>query len=240
MIGVVIFSRMTSSRLPGKALLDMGGRPLVGRIIDRLRGVRTAHKLIVATSTAASDDALAAFVENEEGVELFRGSLDDVSGRTLACMRAFDLDALVRICGDSPFEDATMVDAMIALLKSSGADISTNVYDRTYPSGLSIEAFTREAYERAYPKMSDPLDFEHVTYYLYQHPEIFKIENAAIEGGGDLTHLNLCVDTPFDLVRTTWIAKQLGEGFADAHMADLIKVAEAWYAEHPEDIGKAT
>ena len=239
MIGVVIFSRMTSSRLPGKALVDMGGRPLLGRIIDRLHGVRKAHKLIVATSDDDSDDALAAFVEKEDGVDLFRGSLDDVSGRTLACMRAFDLDAMVRICGDSPFEDATMVDAMIALLQTSGADIATNVFDRTYPSGLSVEVFTRAAYERAYPQMSEPNDFEHVTYYLYQHPESFKIENAAVEGGVDLTHLNLCVDTPLDLMRTTWIAEQLGTGVGDACVADLIKVTEAWYANHLEDTAKA-
>ena len=233
MIGVVIFSRMTSSRLPGKALVDMGGRPLLGRIIDRLHGVRKAQKLIVATSDDDSDDALAAFVDNEDGVELFRGSLDDVSGRTLACMRAFDLDAMVRICGDSPFEDTTMVDAMIDLQISSGADIATNVFDRTYPSGLSIEVFTRVAYERAYPQMSEPNDFEHVTYYLYQHPESFKIENALVEGGADLTHLNLCVDTSEDLRRTTWIANKLGEQFKRAGVAEVIEVAEAWYVEHP-------
>lgn len=240
MIGVVIFSRLSSSRLPGKALMDMGGRPLLGRIIDRLRGVRSADKLIVATSEDSSDDALAAFVENEDGVDLFRGSLDDVSGRTLACMQAFDLDALVRICGDSPFEDPAMVDAMIALQISSGADIATNVYARTFPSGLSVEVVTREAYERAYPQMTEPNDFEHVTYYLYQHPESFKIENARVKGGEDLTHLNLCVDTLQDLERTTWIARQLGDGFNSARVAQLIETAQAWYAEHPEDTGKAT
>jgi len=235
MIGVVIFSRLSSSRLPDKALMDMGGRPLLGRILDRLRRVRCADKLIVATSIEPSDDALAAFVDKEPEVDLFRGSLDDVSGRTLACMRAFDLDALVRICGDSPFEDPTMIDSMITLQNKTNADIASNVFVRTFPSGLSVEVISRTAYERAYPLMSDPKDFEHVTYYLYQHPEIFHIETVASEGGKDLSHLNLCVDTQQDFVRAVWIARQLGDGFNTAGVAELIKVANTWYAAHPED-----
>lgn len=240
MKGVVIFSRFNSSRLPGKALKDMAGRPLLGRIIDRLRHVQCADKLIVATSDQPSDDALAQFVENEEGVELYRGSLDDVAGRALGCMRAFDLDVMVRICGDSPFEIAAMVDDLLARQQRSGADLVTNVKDRTFPSGLSVEVVTREAFERAYSKMHAPEHFEHVTLYLYRHADDFCIENVVSDHGADLTRLNLCVDTANDLIRASWIAAQLGAGFERADLDQLVSLAQKWYAAHPEDTGKAT
>ncbi|MFC1673821.1 cytidylyltransferase domain-containing protein [Pseudomonadota bacterium] len=240
MIGVVVFSRYNSTRLPGKALKDMGGRPLLGRILDRLRGVRSADKLIVATSDLQSDDALAAFVEGEAGVELFRGSLDDVSGRALECMRAHNLDVLVRICGDSPFEIPAMIDDMVARREASDADLVTNVQDRTYPSGLSVEVIARAPYERAYAAMSDAQDLEHVTRYLYRHPDDFQIENVASGRGQDLTRLNLCVDTADDFARATWIIDRLGDDFESAGLELLIACAEAWYVHHPEDTGKAT
>lgn len=240
MIGVVVFSRMNSTRLPGKALRDMGGRPLLGRILDRLRHVRRADVIAVATSTEPSDDPLAAFVEGEAGVKLFRGPLDDVSGRTLLCMRAFDMDTLVRICGDSPFEDSKLIDEMVALRERTGADIATNVFNRTFPSGLSVEVISRAAYERAYPLMREKEDFEHVTRYLYRHPGDFHIENLVSNSAVDLTRLNLCVDTPRDLERATWIATRLGDGYAKAPLHALIAAAESWYAEHPDDRGAAT
>lgn len=240
MKGVVIFSRYSSSRLPGKALMDMGGRPLLGRIIDRLRQVQRANKLIVATSDEPSDNALARFVEGESGVELFRGSLDDVSGRALECMRAFALDVMVRICGDSPFEIPAMIDDMLERQERSGADLVTNVQDRTFPSGLSVEVVTRDAFERAYAQMTEQPDFEHVTRYLYRHPQDFRIENVLSGEGCDLTRLNLCVDTPGDMERASWIAQKLASNASHAGLSDLIAAAEAWYAEHPEDKAKAT
>lgn len=238
--GVVVFSRYSSRRLPGKALMDMGGRPLLGRIIDRLRHVQNADTLIVATSDEPSDDALARFVEGEDGVELFRGSLDDVSGRALACMRAFDLDVMVRICGDSPFEIPAMIDDMVERQERSGADLVTNVQDRTFPSGLSVEVVTHDAFERAYAHMTEPQDFEHVTRYLYRHPQDFRIENVLSGKGRDLTKLNLCVDTAADMERASWITKKLGNDAPHAGLGDLIAAAEAWYVQHPEDTVKAT
>ncbi|MBL4615610.1 MAG: NTP transferase domain-containing protein [Magnetovibrio sp.] len=240
MIGVVIFSRLNSSRLPGKALLDMDGRPLLGYLIDRLRYIKNADRVIVATSDETSDDTLAAFVEQQDGISLYRGCLDDVSGRALGCMRAFDLDVMVRICGDSPFEIPAMIDHMIELREDNDAELLTNVQDRTYPSGLSVEVVSRDAYERAYSQMSEAVDFEHVTHYFYQHPKQFKIVNVVREDGGDLTHLNLCVDTAQDLKRASWIAQHLGDNLEHAGLEELIAATEAWYTEHPEDRGKAT
>lgn len=238
--GVVVFSRYNSTRLPGKALLDMGGRSLLGRILDRLRHVQRADKLIVATSDQDTDDALAAFVEAEPNVDLYRGPLDNVSGRALGCMRAFDLDVMVRICGDSPFEIPAMIDDMLARQAARGADLVTNVQDRTFPSGLSVEVIAREAYERAYALMTDPLDLEHVTRFFYQHPDDFFIENVVSQSDADLTRLNLCVDTAQDRERAAWIMAELGDGFERAELAELIRIAEAWYATHPEDTVKAT
>jgi len=213
---------------------------LLGRLLERLRHVQSADKLIVATSDQGSDDALAEFVKAEPNVDLYRGPLNDVSGRALGCMRAFGLDVMVRICGDSPFEIPAMIDDMLLRQAASGADLVTNVQDRTFPSGLSIEVIAREAYERAYALMTDPMDLEHVTRYFYQNPTDFFIENVVSQADRDLTRLNLCVDTAQDRDRAAWIMAELGNGFEHAGLAELIRVAEAWYVAHPEDTVKAT
>ena len=101
-IGLVIFSRMDSNRLPGKALKTFAGRALLGHVIDRAKATRNADLVIVATSDRGTDDKIAAYAE-AQGAEVFRGSAHDVLGRAVGCAEAFGLTVLGRICGDSPF-----------------------------------------------------------------------------------------------------------------------------------------
>ncbi len=232
MIATVVFSRFSSSRLPGKALLDIAGRPLLGRVLDRVCQAKKADRVIVATSVDTSDDVIEDFAR-KEGVAVFRGSLDDVSERALACMRAYDLDVLVRICADSPFIDPSLIDTVIDLRARTEADVASNVFCRSFPAGQSVEVVTREAFERAYPRMSSPAHFEHVTKFFYEHPADFRIENLR-SAGGDLTALNLCVDTQDDARRATWIARRLESGMGSNSLQALIETAEAWYARHPQ------
>src|SRR5690606_5239919 len=115
---VVTFARMGSSRLPGKSLTDIGGRTVLGCLIDRLGLLKQPARLIVATSDQAVDDAIADFCATdamcrELGIQVFRGALLDVLGRAAACARAFNLDPLVRISGDSPFMDPAVIDRVI-------------------------------------------------------------------------------------------------------------------------------
>ena len=101
-IGVLIFSRFDSSRLPGKALLDISGKELLGRVIDRSKKIRGITGVAVATSDRNIDDNVAAFAK-AQGVDVFRGSVDDVAKRAIEACNFYGWDAFVRICGDRPF-----------------------------------------------------------------------------------------------------------------------------------------
>jgi spore coat polysaccharide biosynthesis protein SpsF (cytidylyltransferase family) len=194
-IGIIIQARMSSRRLPGKTLLPLCGRPLLGHLLDSLRQVRGTDALLVATSVDSSDDPIAAFCA-AEGLPCRRGPLDDVARRLFEAARAHGLDAFVRICGDSPLLDHRLVERAVDLFRRGRADLVTNVARRTFPKGQSVEVVRLAALVRALEAMGDPGQREHVTGYFYACPERFAIE--AFESDRDQGGANLCVDTPED------------------------------------------
>ena len=101
-IGLIIFSRLNSSRLPGKALLEISGRPLLGHVIDRAKKISKQYPLVIATSNTSSDDAIEKFAVSEK-IKIFRGSLNNVLLRAIKCCEKFNFNGFARICGDRPF-----------------------------------------------------------------------------------------------------------------------------------------
>lgn len=194
--GYLVFARLDSARLPGKALIDLGGRPLLGRVLDRVRRAAHGRPVAVATSARAVDDPIAAFAQ-AEGVGLFRGDCDDVAGRALAAAQALGLDCFVRISGDSPFMDPELCRRMVDLAETGDWDLVTNVFPRQWPPGCSVEVIRTQAMAQAVAAMDDPADREHATPYLYRHPEIFRIHNVAPDQ--PLERVPLTLDTPEDL-----------------------------------------
>lgn len=200
-IAIVVFARMDSRRLPGKALLRLAGRPMLARVLDRVR--RSRFPVIVATSDRAIDDPIAALAA-DEGVPCFRGDANDVAARALACMDAHRLDALIRISGDSPFIDPALIEAVADRFAAQpGTEIATNVHPRSFPPGESVEAITLRALARIAADARDLADREHVTAYAYAHPERFRIVNYAAAASYD--GIALTVDTSEDLARTEWM-----------------------------------
>ena len=137
--GLIIFSRFDSSRLPGKALVDISGRPLIGRVLDRCRLVSGFDKLLVATSDRAVDDPIAEFAY-KENVALFRGDCNDVLGRAVGACQQYEVDTMVRICGDRPFLDPHLVSELLSIHAHSNFDLVTTMCPRTYPPGLTTES----------------------------------------------------------------------------------------------------
>lgn len=224
--GVIALARMSSRRLPGKALLALDGQPLLRRVLERLGRVRETRLIILATSTDTDDDRLAELAE-AAGVAVYRGSLTDVAGRFLGAMEASRLDRAVRISGDSPFIDPGLIDTMTVLAHSDvgrDADLVTNVAPRSFPAGCSVEIIRRTALARACAEMTDASDREHVTSYFYRHPTRFRVVN---HGAGDDRYRDvvLTVDDASDLERLDRLARVLG---AEAASADLETVAAAW------------
>jgi spore coat polysaccharide biosynthesis protein SpsF len=218
-IGTAIFSRMDSNRLPGKALTDIAGRPMLGRVIDQLR---TCDPLIVATSNRDLEAPIVNFAAGE-GVAIFRGSDTDVLGRAADCTRYFGLDALVRISGDSPFIDGTLIERMVEEHRSVVPDITTNVFPRTLPPGMSVEVISTSVLHRLLGMTKNSEDHEHVTKYIYGNPEKFHIHPVTFNKES-YDKIHLAVDTQHDLDRAIWIA----ENTTDVSLDRVTELAREW------------
>jgi spore coat polysaccharide biosynthesis protein SpsF len=198
MILAVLQARMSSTRLPGKVMAEVAGAPMLLRQIERLRRCERLDRIVVATSTDRSDDALAAFLALSD-IAVCRGPLDDVLARYEIALEAFGpADVLVRLTGDCPLTDPDVIDATVALLLDNHLDYAANTpAHRTYPKGLDVEVMTAAALLRAAREAADPYEREHVTPYLYRRPELFAqdfISQAADEG-----EVRWTVDRPDDL-----------------------------------------
>lgn len=190
-----IQARASSARLPGKVLKTVGGKPLLQYLVERLRHGLNDCSLVLATSDGADDDAVASLGERL-GVRVERGSLDDVVDRFLGAARRCGVASFVRLSGDSPLLDPALVDRAAGLFDEERADLVTNVFPRSFPKGQSVEVIAVEALERAAAASGDAEDREHVTRYLYQHADRFRIRNFAHEPNcGDM---QLSVDTAAD------------------------------------------
>jgi spore coat polysaccharide biosynthesis protein SpsF len=187
---------MSSTRLPGKVMKPLAGRPMVERQIERLRRCATLDRLVVATSEEVSDDPLAAHLA-AVGVEVYRGPLHDVLGRYAGCIAALGIDGdVVRLTADCPLADPEVIDACVRLRARLGVDYASNGRRRSYPRGLDVEAFTRKALLAAAAEADAPYDREHVTPYLYAPGSRFT--QADLVQLYDESALRWTVDTPED------------------------------------------
>lgn len=222
MTAIVVTARFDSRRLPGKALLDICGRSLLGRVVDRVRHTQGPYPLILATTSRPVDDEIARF-GTEESLELFRGDTDDVLTRLIACGEAFDADRIVRISGDSPFIDPDLIERAVGESDSTNAEIVTNVFPRTYPYGVSVEVLLLKTLRRIRELTDEPEDREHVTRYVYENPAAFRIHNLTNPDTRQ-TGLRLVVDTPEDLDFIRTLCQRLGD---EASLVDLQTIVDA-------------
>ena len=193
----ILQARMSSSRLPGKVLLDLAGAPMILRQIERVRRAKLVDGLVVATSTEASDDPLAELLA-AAGVDVFRGPLDDVLDRFIGALDAHPADHVVRLTGDCPLADPEVIDATVGLHLETGADYTHNrVRGVGFPWGQDVEAITAEALRRADALAATPEEHEHVTWGVWNHPERYRLQvlRPAVEEGP----VRWTVDRPDDL-----------------------------------------
>ena len=196
MILAILQARLSSSRLPGKVLLPLAGAPMILRQVERVRRAARIDRLVVATSGRADDDRLADALSGA-GVEVYRGSLEDVLARFVGALDAFPADHVVRLTGDCPLIDPQLIDATIDLHLRTGADYSPNrVADKGFPKGQDVEVITAAALRRAAATASTPEEREHVTWGVWNHPELYRIER--LEPPLDQGHIRWTVDRPDD------------------------------------------
>lgn len=221
-IPALVFARMDSKRLPGKAMMRLGDAPVLAWVVQRLFKSRELDGIVVCTSDRAIDDPVT-MVSDKLKIGLFRGAAEDVLGRALSAAKYLNADAVVRISGDSPFMDARLVDRIVRTFRDTTPDIATNVHPRTYPAGMSVEVIATATLERLDRDVTELADREHVTKYLYDHPDGYRIENIA--ASESLRDVDLALDTPEDFELATWLA---GEVAADADLDTIIAAARRY------------
>lgn len=197
---IIVQARMTSTRLPGKVLLPLAGEPMLTRLVERLRRVQRADAIVIATTTNTTDDAIAELCA-KLGVPCHRGSELDVLSRYADAARLHGADVVVRITSDCPLIDPALIDQVIAVYEEGDSDCVSNMLPPTWPYGMAVEVFSAAALAQAHAEASQPAEREHVTPFLYAHPERYRLRNVA--SPVDLSQHRWTVDTSedYELVR---------------------------------------
>jgi len=226
----IIQARMGSSRLPGKVLQDIGGQPMLFRVVVRARHAQTLGRVVVATTTDAGDDPVEAFC-NQHGFPVFRGDPYDVLDRYYQAALIHHAETVVRLTADCPLLDPAEIDRTVLAFETSGVDFAANrlppPWKRTTPIGMDTEVVTMAALTRAWQEAEAKYAREHVMPYLYEEPGRFK--TLLVDHAPDWGDLRLTVDTPEDLALIRQITAHFGNG-NDFGMPEVVHYLE----EHPE------
>ncbi len=195
MLAAIIQTRMGSSRLPGKALAEVAGKPMLEWLIERVRASRYVEEVVIATTDQKQDDVFVQFAE-ERGLKISRGSEADVLERFYQAAVAFGVTTIVRVTPDCPLMDPKLLDQVVERFRSGDFDYASNNMGKRFPDGMDVEVFSFEALERAHRQARGASEREHVTPYM-KHFGKFKI--ATVEAPEDLSGLKWSVDHPADL-----------------------------------------
>ncbi len=222
-IVATIEARMTSSRFPGKVLMEACGKPMLQHMIERLQRVPSLDGIVVATTGNDADVPIVNLAQRM-GVGFFQGSEYDVLLRVLHSAWAYDIDVIVEMTGDCPLIDPVVVEDCIRGYQVSGVDYVSNVLERTYPRGMDTQVFATEVLADVADRTVDPEDHEHVSIFIYSHPEIYSLKN--MPGPPELTNpgLGLTLDTPEDLELIRRIFETLYPDNPNFTLADILAV----------------
>lgn len=219
---------MGSTRLAGKVLKPIDGRPMLSYQLERLRRARLAERIVIATSTSPADDAIARFCEEEE-IECFRGSETDVLSRFHGAALQSGADVVVRVTADCPLIDPALIDSAIGIFEGAASyDYLSNMLDPTWPYGMAVEVFSFVALEAAHREARDSAEREHVTPFLYWRPERFRLHSLTTTP--DLSHHRWTVDTPEDFELVSRILANAYRRNPQFTMPDVLALLE----EHPD------
>jgi len=219
----IIQTRVGSTRLPGKALKNISGKPMLWHVVHRLRYCKLLEQIVVATTTNKKDDAVEKFCRDNK-IDFFRGSENNVLDRYYNAAKQYNADIVVRITSDCPLIDPEVVDlAVLELMKNTDKyDVVTNAIERTYPRGLDVEVFSFSVLSRCNKEATNEYHKEHVTPYIYEQSDIFKQHHLC--NGENLSHLRWTVDEVSDMDFAREIYKRLFKDNNIFFMRDVIVV----------------
>jgi spore coat polysaccharide biosynthesis protein SpsF len=224
----IIQARMGSTRLPGKVLKDIAGQSMLERVVNRTLRADTMDDVVVATTKDADDDAIVDLCR-KRCWRFFRGNEEDVLDRYYQAATVFRADAIVRITSDCPLVEPEIIDRVVGEFLSSHPEAAyvSNTLVRTFPRGLDVEVMRFDALERAWREDGNPSWREHVTPYIWRHPEKFGIRNVA--NNVDYSHMRWTVDTVEDLTFVRKIYDHFqSDTFTWKEVLSLLKVHPEW------------
>jgi spore coat polysaccharide biosynthesis protein SpsF len=222
----IVQARTGSCRLPGKVLKSLAGRPLLAQLIDRLKACAAYDRIVVATTIDKRDDPVAELAQ-QVGVGIFRGDEEDVLSRYAGAAAESGAGVIVRVTGDCPLIDPVTSEATVRYFLSDDYDYAAAGVGGGFPRGLDTEVFTAAALFEAHELATDQASREHVTYYLYTHPDRFKLAPEyqappALRRPG----WRLCVDEEADFRLITEIYNRLYRPGAIIDFRDVVRLLD--------------
>lgn len=200
---IIVQARMSSTRLPGKVLKTVLGKPLLEFQWERLKKVSRTDQVVIATSTNRADDAIADFCRTR-GIDCYRGSEADVLSRYYEAATKYGAETVVRVTADCPLIDPEVIDEAIAQFENYGDDrcnYLSNTLERSYPRGLDCEVFSYDALEAAHVVAKQLPEREHVTPYIYRNPHIFRLQSLEYDTDESAHRWTVDTEQDFDLVK---------------------------------------
>jgi len=194
MATAIIQARISSSRLPGKVLLEIDGTPILSKMIDRVKKAKYVEEIVIATSTDPSDDPIEAYAK-ANNIPLERGSLNDVLDRYYQAAKRRKAKTIIRLTGDCPLIDPEVIDLMVLSFRQNQCDYISNTApseSSTYPDGMDVEIFSMNALERSWKEAKKPSEREHVTFYFWKNPHLFKTHQVILNR--NLSNYRVTVD----------------------------------------------
>lgn len=223
----VVEARMGSSRLPGKTLMDVAGRPLLRRVVDRLALAATVDEVVVATSTLAGDDVVAAYCE-AEGLACFRGSESDVLDRVFQAALRHDARWVVQSGADCPFYDPDLVDFLVTAAAWGGYAYAANDMELTFPEGVDAHVIAMDALAACAEEACLPEERDDTPRFIWNHPDRFPIFSfTATSGPLNRPELRLTVDYPEDMELTRNLYGELDKLPVPFTTLELVRLLDA-------------
>jgi spore coat polysaccharide biosynthesis protein SpsF len=218
----IVQARMASTRLPGKVLANLGSHSVLACVIHRVRKCRLIDELVIATTGEPCDDEIVREAERH-ATPVYRGSEHDVLDRYYQAADTFHAESVVRVTSDCPLIDSEVSDRTIREFLEKRPDYASNVLERTYPRGLDTEVVSMAALEQAWREASQPYERSHVTPYLWQNPQRFRL--LSVKGDLDHSAYRWTLDTPEDLsfLRTVY---DRFDGSIDFTWRDVLSLLE--------------
>lgn len=233
MIGIIIQARMGSSRLYGKVLMPIAGKPLLQYIVDRLKTLKYEVKIIVATTVFSRDDKIEQLCAIQN-ITCYRGSEDNVLERYYLCAKEYNLEHIIRLTADNPFSDIEELDNLIKLHSSEYVDYSSSINE--LPKGLGAEIFSFSCLEKSYKNAVSSYEKEHINEYVFNNGDKFNVRNLSVIQEKQRPELSLTIDTENEYKIAVELSKYYNHQFIDT--LSIISYLNIFPTESKESVKK--